>query len=189
MNKYEAVIIFSPNSSNEEMDVVLTKMKDVIAADGEVKEVFDWGKKRFAYPIFKKTEGFYYLLTFDAKPEVPLELKRIARITEMIYRLRIFLRDDSVTAMPQPRRNYNRSSDRYPRTQEEQQSSSDAPPRPVEEKVAVEQSEVEPASAEKTPVLESDEPKQVSTQEASVDSVSVEKEELQEENKEEKNAE
>ena len=105
MNKYEAVIIFSPNSSNEEMDVVLTKMKDVIAADGEVKEVFDWGKKRFAYPIFKKTEGFYYLLTFDAKPEVPLELKRIARITEMIYRLRIFLRDDSVTAMPQPRRN------------------------------------------------------------------------------------
>jgi small subunit ribosomal protein S6 len=120
MNKYEAVVIFDPNSSIEEMDAVLTKIKDVISADGEIKEVFEWGKKRFAYPIFKKTEGFYYLITFDAKTDVPLELKRIARITDLIFRFRVFLRDDSVTAMPQPRRSYNRNTDhRTPRSSDD----------------------------------------------------------------------
>ncbi|MDD4028315.1 MAG: 30S ribosomal protein S6 [Caldisericia bacterium] len=186
MNKYEAVIIFGPNSSNEEMDAVLTKMKDVITADGELKEVFDWGKKRFAYPIFKKTEGFYYLLTFDAKPEVPLELNRIARITEFIFRLRVFLRDDSVTAMPPPRRNYNRSSDRYPRNQDEAGESTDTPIKSVEEPAIVGSSKTEPNSSENKPVQESIEQNQVSTFQETLENVTVETEE---EKKEETNAE
>ncbi len=141
MNKYEAVVIFDPGSSPEEMETILTKMKDVISADGEIKEVFEWGKKRFAYPIFKKTEGFYYLITFDAKTDVPLELKRIARITDLIFRFRVFLRDDSVTAMPQPRRSYNRNTDhRAPRSSEDnsdQVKATSAEEKPTEESTEV----------------------------------------------------
>ena len=141
MNKYEAVVIFDPSSSPEEMETILTKMKDVISADGEIKEVFEWGKKRFAYPIFKKTEGFYFLVTFDAKTDVPLELKRIARITDRIFRFRVFLRDDSVTAMPQPRRSYNRNTDhRTPRSSDDtsdQVKTTSAEENPTEESTEV----------------------------------------------------
>ncbi len=163
MNKYEAVVIFDPSSSTEEISTVLTKIKDVISADGEIKEVFEWGKKRFAYPIFKKTEGFYYLITFDAKTDVPLELKRIARITDLIFRFRVFLRDDSVTAMPQPRRSYNRNTDhRTPRSSDD---SSD---------------QVRAASVEETPTEESTEVDKevtvvnVEEQKVSIDNIPIE---------------
>ncbi|MCK5848916.1 MAG: 30S ribosomal protein S6 [Caldisericia bacterium] len=101
MKKYETIIIFGPDSSREEMEKVLERVRGTITEKGEILDVVEWGKKRFAYPINKRHEGFYYFITFNGSIEIPKEIARISRVTESVYRSRTFLRDDTVTAAPQ----------------------------------------------------------------------------------------
>ena len=46
----------------------------------------EWGKRRLAYPINDKNEGYYVFTTFESDPEFPSELERIFGITDGIYR-------------------------------------------------------------------------------------------------------
>lgn len=92
MRTYEAVFIYDPRISEEERNKITEKIEGIINANGTLHETNFWGKKRFAYPIQKSTEGYYYLFVFDAPPTVPAELKRITSITETIYRNMIITR-------------------------------------------------------------------------------------------------
>jgi small subunit ribosomal protein S6 len=62
------------------------KIKNLISANGELKDATEWGKRKFAYPIKHKTDGFYYVFTFSAPREFPAELERIFRITDQVMR-------------------------------------------------------------------------------------------------------
>ena len=53
---------------------------------GEIDRVDEWGKRRLAYPINFKNEGYYVLMQFSAKPEFPRELERNFQINENIMR-------------------------------------------------------------------------------------------------------
>ena len=46
----------------------------------------EWGKRRLAYAIDYKTEGYYVLMTFSAAPELPRELERNLKNDESILR-------------------------------------------------------------------------------------------------------
>ena len=46
----------------------------------------EWGKRRLAYPIDYKTEGYYVLMSFDSAPELPAELERNFKNDERIMR-------------------------------------------------------------------------------------------------------
>jgi len=92
MRTYEAVFIYDPRISDEDRAKITEKIEGVISANGTLHETNFWGKKRFAYPIQKATEGYYYLYVFDAPPTLPTELKRITAITESIFRSMIIVR-------------------------------------------------------------------------------------------------
>ncbi|WP_010168619.1 30S ribosomal protein S6, partial [Candidatus Epulonipiscium viviparus] len=49
-------------------------------------KVDDWGKKKLAYEIDKKKEGFYYFIEFNAEPDAPAEIESRLRITEAVLR-------------------------------------------------------------------------------------------------------
>jgi len=107
MRTYEAVFIYDPRISEEERNKITEKIEGIINTNGTLHETNFWGKKRFAYPIQKSTEGYYYLFVFDAPPTVPAELKRITSITETIYRSMIITRkyrytpqEDKIEAVP-----------------------------------------------------------------------------------------
>ena len=51
-----------------------------------VYEVNEWGKRRLAYPINDKLEGYYVVVTFKAQPEFPAEFERLCKIDETILR-------------------------------------------------------------------------------------------------------
>jgi small subunit ribosomal protein S6 len=53
---------------------------------GEIEKTDVWGKRRLAYAIDYKTEGFYVLVNFNANPELPRELERNLRNDERIMR-------------------------------------------------------------------------------------------------------
>lgn len=46
----------------------------------------EWGKRRLAYPINDLNEGYYVLMTCEAKPELPAEIDRVMKITENVMR-------------------------------------------------------------------------------------------------------
>ena len=91
---YEAMYILDPSLNEEAVAALVAKFKAVVEANGTVSEVDEWGKRRLAYPINDLLEGYYVLMTFNAKPEFPRELDRILRITDGVMRSLIVCKDE-----------------------------------------------------------------------------------------------
>ena len=83
---YEALYILDPALSEEAIAALVAKFKGVVEANGTVSEIDEWGKRRLAYPINFKNEGYYVLLHMTAAPEFPRELERNLQISDQIMR-------------------------------------------------------------------------------------------------------
>ena len=83
MNKYEAMYIVTPEMEDEAIKGVIEKFS---GNGGEIEKTDEWGRKKLAYPIDYKTEGYYVLVNFAAAPELPRELERNFRNDESILR-------------------------------------------------------------------------------------------------------
>ena len=94
MNKYELMFIIDPVLDDEKKDAVIETVKGIIAASGEVAETDIWGLKKLAYPIEKKTEGYYVVMQFAATPDLPKELDRRLRISDNVMRHIIVSKDE-----------------------------------------------------------------------------------------------
>ena len=87
MNKYEAMYIVTPEMEDEAIKGVIEKFSGIITANGgEIEKTDEWGRKKLAYPIDYKTEGYSVLVNFAAAPELPRELERNFRNDESILR-------------------------------------------------------------------------------------------------------
>jgi len=87
MNQYETVFILTPVLSDEQMKEAVEKFKGVLTKAGaEVINEENWGLKKFAYPIDKKTTGFYVLIEFKAAPETIKTLEIAYRRDEKVLR-------------------------------------------------------------------------------------------------------
>ncbi len=94
MNSYETLFIIDATLSDEEIKALTEKFTALIAENGTVGEVNEWGKRRLAYPINDKNEGYYVLVNFEADGEFPAELERIFGITEGIMRSIVIRHED-----------------------------------------------------------------------------------------------
>ena len=94
MNKYELMFIIDPVLEDDKKDAVIETVKGIIAADGEVAETDVWGLRKLAYPIQKKTEGYYVVMQLAAAPELPKELDRRLRISDNVMRHIIVSKDE-----------------------------------------------------------------------------------------------
>ena len=65
------------------------KINDLIAKNGTIESVDDWGKRRLAYLINDEAEGYYVFFNFESEPTFPAELERIAKITDGVLRLMV----------------------------------------------------------------------------------------------------
>ena len=103
-NLYETVIVTSAKLGEEGSAALVERFKNLIAQHGTVQTVDDWGKRRFAYPINKQTEGYYTLITFESGPEFTAELDRRYQITDGIMRTLIVKRDPRHIVEPKPKK-------------------------------------------------------------------------------------
>ena len=87
--KYEACMIFSVANGEETVTALKEKFAALIAENGEVENVDEWGKRKLAYLINDEAEGYYVFTTFTAGAEFPAELERVAGITEGVLRIMI----------------------------------------------------------------------------------------------------
>lgn len=94
MSKYETLYILDTELDEEARNAVNEKIKDVIGSSGEITNIEEWGTRKLAYLINKKSEGYYVKINFTASPDVPKELTRIFRITESVLRYLIINEDE-----------------------------------------------------------------------------------------------
>ena len=84
---YEVVYIIDPAQGEEAIAATVEKFKALTEQHGcTALEVEEWGKRRLAYAIDYKTEGYYVLMSFTSDPAFPKELDRILGITEGVLR-------------------------------------------------------------------------------------------------------
>jgi len=87
MNQYEVLYVITPELDEEANRSVQEKFAKIITDNGgEIAKTDVWGKRRLAYAIDYKTEGFYVLVDFSANPELPRELERNLRNDERVMR-------------------------------------------------------------------------------------------------------
>ena len=94
MNQYETVFILTPVLSDVQMKEAVEKFKGVLQAEGaEIINEENWGLKKLAYPIQKKSTGFYQLIEFNADPTVIDKLELNFRRDERVIRFLTFKMD------------------------------------------------------------------------------------------------
>ena len=86
MEKYETLVVIDPALEDEKKEATIEAVKEIIAADGEVGNVDVWGMRKLAYPINKKSEGYYVVIEFKAEPTLPKELDRRLKISDNVMR-------------------------------------------------------------------------------------------------------
>jgi small subunit ribosomal protein S6 len=87
MNKYETLILLSPELASENRQEILDTLTGVITREnGTILEVDDWGMRDLAYPVRKQVRGYYVRLEYACPGQVVAELERIIRINDGIFK-------------------------------------------------------------------------------------------------------
>lgn len=91
LNQYETVFIATPVLSETQMKEAVQKFKKIITDNGgEIVHEENWGLKKLAYPIQKKSTGFYYLIEFKGSGDLIEKLEIQYRRDERILRFLTF---------------------------------------------------------------------------------------------------
>lgn len=87
MNRYETIFIITPLLTDEQVKEVGEKFRNFLNQnDASLVNEENWGLRKLAYPIQKKSTGFYYLFEFDAQPEILERLETEYRRDERVLR-------------------------------------------------------------------------------------------------------
>ncbi len=106
MNSYETVFILTPVLSDDQMKEAVGKFIDFLKQNGsEIVNEERWGLRKLAYPIQKKSTGFYTLVEFKAEPTVIKKLETAYRRDERVIRFLTFRLDKYAAEYAEKRRN------------------------------------------------------------------------------------
>ena len=86
MTKYELMFIIDPALDEEKKNAAVEKVQNLISSNVELGETDVWGMRKLAYPIDKKTDGYYVVIEFQAETDFPKELDRRLRISDDVIR-------------------------------------------------------------------------------------------------------
>ncbi|MDR3203010.1 MAG: 30S ribosomal protein S6 [Bifidobacteriaceae bacterium] len=94
MRPYELMIILDPDAEEETVAPLLDKFLAVITSDsGTIDNIDNWGKRHLAFPINKKSEGYYAVVNFTATPTTAKELDRQLGLSEAVLRTKLLRAD------------------------------------------------------------------------------------------------
>jgi small subunit ribosomal protein S6 len=143
---YELGFILDPEVNEEQSNAIIERIQQIVNNhDGEVVRVSQWGRRRLAYPIRHKRDGFYVFFDMILTPETVSELDRNMRVTEEVLRHIIIRRDPKIV-----------QQEREARAAQAAQAQS-APPEAESPAETVGEEEVPPAAEEEVPELSPEE--------------------------------
>jgi small subunit ribosomal protein S6 len=106
LNQYETVFIMTPVLSEEQMKETVEKyQKFLISKEAEIVHEDNWGLRKLAYPIQKKSTGFYHLIEFKSEPEIIREWEVTFKRDERILRFLTVALEKHAIAYNEKKRN------------------------------------------------------------------------------------
>ena len=101
--EYETIYILRPNTPNEGVAEVNTRIKGVIEGmGGKIIKVDNWGKRRLAYEVAKERKGIYLYWQYLAQPGVVEETERNLRMLDSVIRYLTVKVDENVDVTARP---------------------------------------------------------------------------------------
>lgn len=87
MNYYENIVIVEPSLGDEEVTEVSTKCKETVEKyGGTILKEDNWGRRKLAYELNKRTQGYYILYTFKAPGDAIAKLERFYKVYEPVFK-------------------------------------------------------------------------------------------------------
>lgn len=103
MNQYEVMYVIDATLEEQARNELITRYSNLVAQNGgEVERVDEWGKRRLAYAINYKTEGYYVLMYINAPSDLPRELERNMQIADAVLRYLVTRREGPIPAKREP---------------------------------------------------------------------------------------
>lgn len=107
MNNYEVMYVIDTAVEDSARADLIKRFADVVTANGgNVERVDEWGKRRLAYAINYKTEGYYVLMYMNAPSDLPRELERNFKINESVLRYMVIRLEGEIPAKREPLKPY-----------------------------------------------------------------------------------
>ncbi len=98
MRKYETIFISDPDLQDQARTDLFDKVRNIIAREKGILLDFDeWGNKKLAYEIRKKSRGHYVCITYGGTGELVKELERNMRLSDDVMKFMTILLTDDVT--------------------------------------------------------------------------------------------
>ena len=92
--QYETVFILTPVLSDAQMKEAVEKFSKVLTDNGAtIVNTEEWGMKKLAYPIQKKSSGFYTFIEFEGEPTIVKKIETAFRRDERVLRFLVFRQD------------------------------------------------------------------------------------------------
>ena len=87
MDVYEVMFIIIPELDEEQVENTISRFRTVIErTGGEPRDVNHWGRRKLAYEIDHRTDGYYVIMEFTVGERTLVELKRILRVSDDVLR-------------------------------------------------------------------------------------------------------
>lgn len=110
-NRYETVFILTPVLSEDQTKEAVTKFKDLLKKGrGKIRHEESWGMRKLAYPIQKKSSGFYHLIEFESDAEFIAKLETEYRRDERVIRFLTVAMDKHHVSFAEKRRDRKAAS-------------------------------------------------------------------------------
>ena len=107
MNQYEVMYVIDAALEDSARIELIDRFSELVKKNGgEIDRVDEWGKRRLAYAINYKTEGYYVLMYIKAPSELPKELERNFQINDKILRSLVIRYEGEVPAKREPLKPY-----------------------------------------------------------------------------------
>ena len=90
MRPYEVMIIFDADLEEETIRAAVDRFRQLIQSQGaEPGHIDFWGKRRFAYEVKHRTEGYYVVLQARSEPQAMQELHRVLSLADEVLRHKV----------------------------------------------------------------------------------------------------
>ena len=107
MNQYEVMYVIDAALEDSARTELINRFSELVKKNGgEIDRVDEWGKRRLAYAINYKTEGYYVLMYIKAPADLPKELERNFQISDKVLRSLIVRYEGELPAKREPLKPY-----------------------------------------------------------------------------------
>jgi small subunit ribosomal protein S6 len=124
LKNYETVFILTPLLNEAQVGETVEKFRQVLKENGaEIIHEENWGLRKLAYPIQKKSTGFYVLVEFQAPSTIVEPLELAYRRYEKIIRFLTTALDKHAVSYNERRRNGEMNQQKQAKKEKEAQAS------------------------------------------------------------------